>query len=139
MRRTVWLSLAFGALIASGCGTAPRMMAAKYECTASPCVVTVTVDDCRVWLDREPLHVVKIKDAELVWNLATPGYEFVADGIRFKPGANTGQFHGNVQAANRYKGTDRNTVAGRNEYGVRVKKTHGAACPEHDPYVVNEP
>ena len=137
MKTNLLLAVAFAALVVSGCATHPRT--SRYNCTTSPCVVTVTVDDCRISLDRDPLHVVRIRDAELVWELASPGYEFVADGIRFKPGSATGQFHRNSHAANRYKWLDRNTVAGRNEYGIKVKRTHGAACPEFDPVVVNEP
>jgi hypothetical protein len=113
--------------------------AARFDCTQSPCVVTVTVTgDCNISVDRDPLHVVKIKDAELEWNLVGQGYEFIADGIRF---ANPGnQLHNKRPGANKYQWSDRNTgEKAQFKYDVLVKKTQGAACPVLDPIVVNEP
>jgi len=110
------------------------------------CEVSITVTECSangIIVDYGVLGVeTGSKDVDIRWTIATKGYEFGEDGIKFKGDAWQKEFDQKSHDKNEYKWRDRNNMGSPPErsydYTVTIVKSGGAPCASKDPTVVND-
>lgn len=125
-----------------GCASVKRDQSSGAEpmaggsCNAHECHVIVTVADCKISVDPDPIAIFA-RNVEIHWDLRdSPGYTFTEDGIVIP--ANKGDFTDprRIPTGLKFLWHDKNTTAATYKYTVNV--TLGAArCPSLDPQIVN--
>lgn len=94
----------------------------------------VDMDD--LWIDQEPI-IVRGRNVTIIWEIATPGYEFPSDGIVFHTGRD--QFINCAPKGRIFQCLDRYTERGRFKYTIQVRPTGKERAPEPlDPTVMND-
>jgi hypothetical protein len=109
-------------------------------CDKSPCRVEVTVEACRIQLDPDRLGVRHgLHDAEIVWEIVSPGYTFAPHGITFQDREMSKTVFREAGQAepHRFVVVDANRGPGSYKYNVRVMKGE-KKCPPLDPYIIND-
>jgi len=113
---------------------------------SAKCEVSITVTECStngIIVDYGVLGVeTGTRDVDIRWTIATAGYEFAEDGIKFKGDAWQKEFDQKAHNKNEYKWRDRNNMGSPPErsydYTITIVKKGGAACASKDPTVVND-
>ena len=128
MKKAAFIAAATAALL-SGC---PTMQVAPPDKS-----VTVTVISAKgIAVSMEPIYV-DTKDTRIIWNLATSGYEFAANGIEVINGGS--EFDCSRQSGVVFICIDHYTRPAKYKYVIRVNGTGGAANPAAlDPTIVND-
>jgi hypothetical protein len=90
-----------------------------------------------IGVDREPIYVHERNgDVPIVWNVATSGYEFTANGIEIINGGS--EFNCSKKGPVVFVCIDRYTKPGTYKYVIRLQGSGSAATPPTlDPTVVN--
>ena len=159
--RMITLALAAAAVMLAGQArpASAQTYPQYYECKASPCQVAIVSagkvsGQCTMVVDRDPVHVIKVKPVEMIWT-APSGWQFcrhLGGGVFLKPNQqDDGQFEdlaggtfdgkflastGNCTPAFRLK--NKNTVGRTYYYKVILHNAKGEPC-EWDPSIVNYP
>lgn len=110
------------------------------------CEVTITVTECTsagIIVDYGVLGVeTGSQDVDIRWTIATSGYEFSDDGIKWKGDTWSKEFDMKGHNKNEFKWRDRNnlgTPAERSyDYTINIVKKGGTPCASKDPTVVND-
>jgi hypothetical protein len=124
------------ALVAAGCALTPPIRMAA--CNDPECHVVVTVTDCQVSVNHDPI-TVNGRDHEIHWDIASTGYTFADDGIIIKDFDPLREFTDPRRPnATKFIWHDRNSVARPEpfKYGINVLR-NGNPCGPHDPGIVN--
>jgi hypothetical protein len=110
--------VAFGTALLA-CSSMSIVMAAGCN-PGGNCSVDVTVGaNCAISVSPDPLDVPQPRGAKsITWTIVTSGYEFASNGIAFKSATN--EFVDPVQQGNRFRWSNRHTLAGSYEYNVNV-------------------
>jgi hypothetical protein len=103
-------------------------------CNPGVCTIKVFVTDCRaasggVHVDKPEIYVDRAR--EMRWEIATPGFQFAADGIAFAPPNSQFEPKHNPQPTV-FRIHNKKTANGNFKYTVNV-----AGCTPHDPWVQN--
>lgn len=109
-------------------------------CEKSPCKVAVTVEACHIEIDPNRLGVRHgLRDAEVVWEIQSPGYTFAKNGISFRDKEMTRSVfrEARVVEGNKFTIIDANAGPGNYQYTVRVMRGE-KACGPLDPYIIND-
>jgi hypothetical protein len=109
-------------------------------CERSPCKVEVTVEACHIDLDPNRLGVRHgLRDAEIVWEIRSPGYTFAKNGISFREKEMTRSVFrdARVVEGNKFTLVDANAGPGTYKYTVRIMRGE-KACAPLDPEIVND-
>ncbi len=107
------------------------------------CKIQVYVDNCKVSVVPEYVGLPRgHPNVIIMWTIETSGYEYLTDGIKFKTPGWENEFDHPSHAPTQFTMRDLNPTGlqrGRKfDYAVKVKPTNGAACPVHDPGIVND-
>jgi hypothetical protein len=134
MATRLLVSVAAAAGVAlSACQT---LSSAAGSCNAHECHVKVTVSDCNISLDPDPIGIAA-KDVEIHWDIVGGNATFAQNGIAIKDDAQ-GEFdRGHLAEQDRkFIVHDKNTFPKTYKYIVSVKQG-GAACRPLDPSIIN--
>lgn len=111
---------------------------ADSVCTQGACRASVSVRDCVVTINPEPLPVDGANN--IFWEMdgaSVADYSFTADGVVIpdyhKQFTNYGPFANNKK----FKVHNNNTVKGPFYYMINVAKKDATRCPTHDPWIFN--
>ncbi len=121
-------------------GKAKRAVGKK--CKKDDCNLKVDVSDsCVITVEHDLVGVTKgIEDVPITWTIQQNHFEFTANGIEFR--GNPPSFPPGSPSSNGKSFTvvDKNNQPGDDidfKYSVTVKRKNGAACPTHDPTIIN--
>ena len=126
---------------------APAGPKPDYVCKKNgKCEVGITIKDCSpngIVLDYPSVGVERGNtDIDITWTIATSGYEFSAEGVKFKESQWEKEFKDGKANKNKYTWHDLNPQdkqQGRAfPYTVTIVKNGGAACASLDPTVIND-
>ena len=131
------LFVAIAGLVLPACQTlAPT--SAGGSCNTHECHVSVTVTDCNISLDPDPIGIFA-KNVEIHWDIASasPTYTFAPNGIVVKEDKQEEFTGGHVAEQDRkFILHDKNTFKKDYKYTVNVKQG-SAACRPLDPTIAN--
>ena len=140
MSKKLWICTTLVSIGLLGCDSMPRALA--EPCTPGICKVEVTVVDCVVSVQPDPLPVPMPRGGkDIHWDIVSNDYVFADNGIVLKTPDDEFDLPELKDARKKFKLHDKHTKWGDYPYSVNVIKTGGAdprACPTHDPVISNE-
>ena len=122
-------------LALAGCA-ALRGMGFGSGCNDAVCHVRVTVNDCRVSVDPDPVYIAR-GEHKIKWKLQSTRHDFTSNGISFASGGGTVFKNPHRPGVGEFEVTDFNNATGRYKYTITVTQD-GKPCPPHDPDVMND-
>jgi hypothetical protein len=138
------LPLALLALtFAASCATADKPMEPRTRatCNSNPCLVKVTVRDCRdIRVEPERLDIPAGNRNNIVWELhqlPTMGFVFTRNGVEFKHGGGGGFSSPGGHNSIRYVWHNNNSGKGEHRYNVNLTQDMGRTICTLDPTIFN--
>jgi len=140
--RTVATTVAL-ALCIAGCASGPSKPPSPGDprilaCSDQECHVKIAVTNCTVTVTPEFIEITK-KNVNIHWDIESGDYTFPErGGIVIKDYDPEREFTDPSRPTpKKWILKDKNTFAKYFPYGVQVVDRNGAACPLHDPGVIN--
>ena len=139
MSKKLWFCTTLVSIGLLGCESMPKALA--LGCNPGICKVEVTVVDCKVSVQPDPLRVPLPRGAKNIhWDIVSKDYVFAANGIVIDKPDREFDAVESKEAGTKFIWHDKHTKKGEYKYSVNVIRTgvNPKVCPTFDPLIANE-